>query len=562
MTIGSVPTVTGNPYRRAHMAAPERTRRLPARLALLLIALVVAGCAPDVPSPPASPAAVPGSVAPGSSVAPRGSSAAGSSAGPGASAAPGGSPVASAAANAGPTLPPATKARWTDCGKGFQCATIKVPRDYDDALAGMLDLSLIRLPATNRDERIGSLVINPGGPGGSGVEFVRDGATEFPKAIRERFDLVGFDPRGVNSSSPVRCIDDLDGLATLDPSPDDAAELKALVDQAHDYADACAQRNAELLPYLSTAAVAQDLDRIRVAVGDDLLTYLGFSYGTLIGSMYADRFPDKIRAMVLDGALDPSLSEVQLRTGQAKAFEASLERFFSWCSHHRSCYFYEGGHTKAAFDKLMRAIDRKPIRILRYAGRRRVGPGIAFSAVLGAMYNRDAWPSLALALYMAKAGDGRYLVAISDPFRGRKPNGAYSNQSDAYFANTCLDFPVSTDVKTYQQLAATFAKVAPRFRAAAYNDLTCAFWPIAAERTPAPATGAGAPPIVVVGSTGDPATPYAWAKSLAKELESAVLVTRKGDGHTGYFFSACVKKAVNAYLIDGAVPKDGLVCPK
>ena len=554
MTFGSVLTGTDLPYRPWRMARVTHPRRLPSSLVFLAIALVIAGCAPTEPAPPASAAAVTGSVPPGASAS------AGSSADPTAAASAGSSAAASTGPSAGPTLPPATKAHWTDCGKSFQCATIKVPRDYGDAHAGMIDLSLIRLPATNRDERIGSLVINPGGPGGSGVEFVRDGGTEFPKAIREKFDLVGFDPRGVNSSSAVRCIDNLDGLADVDPSPDDAKELAALVAQAHDYADACAERNATLLPYLSTDAVAQDLDRIRVAVGDERLSYLGFSYGTLIGSMYADRFPDKIRAMVLDGALDPSLSESQLRTGQAKAFEASLKRFFSWCSHRRSCSFYQGGHTQAAYDKLMQAIDKKPIRILRYAGRRRVGPGLAYSATLGAMYDKAAWPSLALALYMAKAGDGRYLVAISDPFRGRKPNGAYSNQSDAYFANTCLDFPVSADVATYQAMAASFARVAPHFRAAAYNDLTCAFWPIAAQRTPAPASGTGAPPIVVVGSTGDPATPYAWAKSLAGQLESGVLVTRKGDGHTGYFFSPCVKKSVNAYLLDLTVPKDGLVC--
>ena len=366
----------------------------------------------------------------------------------------------------------------------------------------------------------------------------------------------------MNSSSPVRCIDDLDGLADLDPSPDDADELDALVSQAHRYADACARRNADLLPYLSTDAVVQDLDQIRMAVGDDQLTYLGFSYGTLIGSMYADRFPSKIRAMVLDGALDPALSEVQLRTGQAKAFEASLKKFFAWCSARRSCAFYEGGRTRQAFDSLMAKIEKKSLRIQRYAGRRRVGPGLAFSAVLGSMYNRAAWPSLALALAAAKAGDGRYIVAISDPFRGRDPDGGYSNWSDAYFSNTCLDFPSSTDIATYTKMATAFRKSAPHFRAAAFNDLPCAFWSVAPQRKPAPALGAGAPPIVVVGSTGDPATPYAWSKSLAKQLETAVLVTRRGDGHTAYGFSSCVKKAVNAYLIDLKVPKDGLVCKK
>jgi pimeloyl-ACP methyl ester carboxylesterase len=478
------------------------------------------------------------------------------------------SPAASASADTttpAPVIPGAfvtTPARWTDCGSGFQCASLRLPRDYDDPSAGTLDVSLIRLPATDQTNRIGSLVVNPGGPGGSGIEFVRDGASSFPKAIRARFDIVGFDPRGVNSSSPVRCIDNLDGLADLDPSPDTPAELKALVDQAQAYAAACAQRNASLLPYLSTEAVVQDLDQIRIAVQDEKLTYLGFSYGTLIGSMYADRFPDRIRAMVLDGALDPSLTEVQLRTGQATAFEAELSRFLADCATNKKCAFYQGGKTRQAFDTLMAAIDKKPIPILRTAGRRKVGPGLAFSAVLGAMYDKSAWPSLAIALSYAKAGDGRLLVLISDPFRGRKPDGAYSNQSDAYFANTCLDFPVSTDLSDFSAMYASFKTIAPHFRAAAYNDLTCAFWPVAPERTPAPASGIGAPPIVVVGSTFDPATPYAWAQALASQLQSGVLVTRDGDGHTGYFVSGCVQDAADGYLTDLTVPKDGLVCEK
>jgi pimeloyl-ACP methyl ester carboxylesterase len=515
------------------MASPDRRARRRSRLAVLFVALLVAGCQSTVPPTPneSQETVVPSA-----------------------------SPASSAAAK--PTFPPMTKASWTDCGSGFQCATIKVPRDYGDVTAGMIDLSLVRRPATDRIERVGSLFVNPGGPGGSGVEFVRDSYTVFPKAVRERFDIVGFDPRGVNSSSPVRCIDNLDLADDLDRSPDTAAELEAIVDQAHQYADACADRNAKLLPYLSTAAVVEDLDQMRQAVGDEKLTYVGFSYGTLIGSMYADRFPDKIRALVLDGAVDPSLSSEQILMGQAKAFEASLKRFFTWCSKRTSCAFHRSGKTRQAFDKLMAQIEKKPIRILRYAGRRKVGPGLAWYAVVGAMYNKAYWPSLGLALEMARRGDGRYLVAISDPFRGRKPDGAYSNMNDAYYSISCLDFPASTNIATYNAMAKTFRSVAPHFRAAAYNDLPCAFWPVPPQRTPAPASGAGAPPIVVVGSTGDPATPYAWAKSLAKQLESAVLVTRKGDGHTGYAFSSCVQKAVDKYLLDLKVPKDGLVCKK
>jgi hypothetical protein len=264
--------------------------------------------------------------------------------------------------------------------------------------------------------------------------------------------------------------------------------------------------------------------------------------------------------MVLDGAIDPSLSEIQLRTGQAKAFEAALGRFLARCSRRASCAFHEGGHSAKAFDTLMAKIDKKSLPTPRVADRRRVGPGLAFSAVLGSMYSKASWPALEAGLALAKRGDGSILILLADPFRGRKANGTYSNMSDAYYANTCLDFPTSTDIATYTKLASTLRKVAPRFRAVAFNDLPCAFWSVPSQRTPAPASGAGAPPIVVVGSTGDTATPYAWAKSLAKQLESAVLVTRKGEGHTSFLVNNCVKKALDGYLLELTVPKDGLVC--
>jgi pimeloyl-ACP methyl ester carboxylesterase len=526
-------TMSGN-----DRGAGPRPGRLSALLTSLVVASLLAGCSLFQPSPS-------GSAGPGPSTAGPSPSAAGAT-----------------TASSKPTLAPIAPVRWTNCGRRFQCATLRLPRDYHDPAAGSLDVAIIRLPATDQSERIGSLIVNPGGPGGSGIELVRESASAFPSALRKQFDLVGFDPRGVNTSSPVRCIDDLDSVAALDPSPDNQKELDSLVDQAKAYAAACAKRNASLLPYLSTDAVVDDLDQIRQAVGDDKITYLGFSYGTLIGSMYADRYPDHIRAMVLDGALDPSLSEVQLRTGQAKAFEAELGRFLKSCAKRASCRFHEGGNSAKAFDALMAKIDKKSLPTPRVSDRRQVGPGLAFSAVLGSMYNKASWPSLEAGLALAKRGDGSILILLADPFRGRKPNGTYSNQSDAYFANTCLDFPVSTDVADYKKLSDTLRKVAPRLRAAAYNDLTCAFWSVPAQRTPAPAKGTGAPPIVVVGSTGDPATPYAWAKSLAKQLESAVLVTRKGEGHTAYLVSSCVQKAVDAYLLKLAVPKAGLVCKK
>ncbi len=438
-----------------------------------------------------------------------------------------------------------------------------MPSDYDNPAAGYLNVSMVQLPATDRASRIGSLFVNPGGPGASGVDFVRSAATGdlFPANLRKRFDIIGFDPRGVNSSTAIRCIDNLDGQAALDPSPDDAAELRALIDSAKEYAGECAKRNDATLPYLSTAAVAHDLDTLRAAVGDEKLSYLGFSYGTLIGSSYAEQFPDHIRAMALDGAIDPALDLEGLRGGQAKAFDDALLAFLKDCAARPSCDFNHGGKSVKAFDALMARIDAKPLPARLIGDRRKVGSGNAWYAVLAALYNKASWPTLARTLELADRGDGSLMLLIADPYRGRKPNGSYSNQQDAYSANICLDYPAPTDVKAYTRWATKFDGTAPRFAAMiAYNDLVCAFWPVPAERVPHKVSAPGAPPIVVVGSTGDPATPYAWAVALAKELQSGVLVTREGQGHTGYDASNCVQKAVNAYLLDLKVPRDGLRC--
>jgi pimeloyl-ACP methyl ester carboxylesterase len=407
------------------------------------------------------------------------------------------------------------------------------------------------------------LFVNPGGPGASGVEFVRQGAEAdlFSEDLRERFDIIGFDPRGVNSSTAIRCIDNLDPQAALDPSPDDAAELRALVDSARDYAGQCAKRNDATLPYLSTDAVARDLDALRAAVGDEKLTYLGFSYGTLIGSTYAELFPDHIRAMALDGAIDPSLDLEQLRAGQARAFEDALASFLDDCADTTSCAFHEGGRTAKAFDALMASIESEPLPATLLRDPRTIGPGIAWYSVLGALYADESWPTLAASLALAKRGDGSLMLAIADPYRGRKPNGSYSNLQDAYTANICLDYPAPTEVTVYSAWAKRLASSAPHFaQLTAFNDLACAFWPVPAQRTPKAVSATGAPPIVVVGSTGDPATPYPWAVALSKALDSGVLITREGEGHTGYHASSCVGEAVDAYLIELEVPRDGLTC--
>jgi len=498
-------------------------------LSVGLVLVIIGGCSPGPPPPSVGPNGLSASASPGQS--------------------------ASSAPHV--TIAPA---RWSDCGRGFQCATVVVPLDYATG-TGAMNLSLVRLPASDAKARIGPLLVNPGGPGASGVDFVRDNLAAFSTNLRRRFDLIGFDPRGVNESSGIRCVDNLDPRAELDPSPDTSRELHDLIDDGKDYAKACERRNAQVLPHLSTDDVVRDLDSIRISLGEKKISYLGFSYGTLIGALYADRYPDHVRAMALDGALDPSLSLAQLRTGQAKGFETELNRFLADCARRSDCLLGRGSQARRTFEAVMRRIERTPLRSLRTNDKRRAGPGIVWPAILGSMYSRDAWPALELALAFAAQGDGSVFLGVSDPFRGRKKNGTYSNMQDAYLANTCLDYKAPSTTAAYTTLARRLARVAPHFGAyAAYTDLPCAYWPTTGVRKPGRVHAKGAPPILVVGTTGDPATPMTWARSLANQLERGVLIVHRGDGHTAYAASGCVRDLLVRYLVTVKPPRNGITC--
>lgn len=423
-------------------------------------------------------------------------------------------------------------------------------------------ISVIRLRASDPSKRIGSLVLDPGGPGGSGVDFVRSSATAiFSPEVLSRFDIVGFDPRGVNGSSGIRCVDNLDHFLSVDDTPDTPAELAALLAGEKQFAAACQRRNAAVLPFLGTANVVRDLDRLRAALGEPKLTYFGFSYGTLIGTLYAEAYPERSRALVLDGALDPRLDLAGMSKGQAVAFEGAYKRFLSWCATDTTCEFHHGGKPGPAVDTLMRRIEKAPLPATLIGDPRVVGPSLALSAIVGAMYDRAEWPVLARGLALAEAGDGSILLLLSDPHNGRDQDGGYSNLIDANSAISCLDYPSPRDPAPFEADARAWAVIAPHFGAfAAYSSLVCAFWAVPPVRVAGPVSAPDAPPIVIVGSTGDPATPYPWAVALSHQLTTSVLVTRTGEGHTGYAYSTCVQTAVDAYLIDLTVPKKGLVC--
>jgi pimeloyl-ACP methyl ester carboxylesterase len=511
----------------------EVTRRLLPVLPLVL-ALLASGCAGSstaaAPSPSAAPSTAPGEPSP--------------------SAAP------TAGAATASAVPPLS---WTGCRDGFQCSALTVPLDYADSSAGTVRLRLIRLPAGRPAQRVGSLLINPGGPGVSAVDFLRGFAKgSAPAVLRQRFDLVAFDPRGTTGSAPVHCLDTggLDRYFHVDQDPDTPAEVRAFHDASVTFAAGCRARSARILPHLSTAVAARDMDSVRAALREPKLTYLGYSYGTALGAAYLDQFPTHVRAMVLDGALDPRITWDQLATGQAKGFEQAFGSFIRWCDGHASqCDFRRAvtGDLGTAFDRIRARVEQSP---LPGDGRRTVGPSELFFGTGQAMYSTAYWEFLGTALADAAKGDGNVMLQLSDIYLDRTDSG-YANSLEANFAVNCVDRPFPKDDAAYQRLATQLAKVAPRFGPAiGWGSEQCALWPVPATGRPHPVSGKGSPPIVVVGTTRDPATPYAWAQALAAQLDRGVLITFDGDGHTAYRASApaCITEPINTYLLTARAP--------
>ncbi len=454
---------------------------------------------------------------------------------------------------------------WRACGQA-QCATLPVP--LDDAVTGVIagptvDLALIRYPARDQAHRIGSLVVNPGGPGASGFDFVRDATTGFPDEVRDRFDVVGFDPRGSGRSDPVRCDNRLDGYYSLDFAPDTEAERTALVAGVQKLVDDCEAKSGPLLPYLSTARTVRDLDRIRAALGDEKLTYLGFSYGSYLGTLYAEQFPTRVRALVLDGALDPALDASDQQVEQAVGFERSLDQFLASCARDDGCAFHGGGRSARAYDRLRDRVDAQPI-----AGRgsdrgRALGPTLFDLAVTQALYGgRSEWPSLAEALDDAGRGDPTAMFAYADSYTGRRPDGRYDSIDDAFFAIGCPDGPPMGGLAGIRAIEDRAAAAAPRLGASIINNsLACALWPVQPSEPAAAITAPGTPPILVVGTRRDPATPLKWAQGLARELDQGVLLTAGGSRHTAFAAgNSCIDDAVVTYLVDLDPPRNGTSC--
>lgn len=482
---------------------------------------------------------------------------------------PGSSGTTTSSSSTSSTTAPAkgSTLSWSSCAGRFECATLHVPLSYSDPSGTQIPIAVAELPASGA-KPIGDLVFNPGGPGESGVQFLEEAWNTFPASLRADFTLVSFDTRGTGASDPLQCLTpaQIRAYVAVTPVPTTAAQVTQVVNATKAFVADCEHNKSEaFIASMSTANTARDMDRLRAALGQSKLTYYGFSYGTFLGTVYAEMFPSKIRAMVLDGAVDPALGNDVLDRQQALGFEVDLHDFLTWCSGNSSCAKGLPEAPAKAYAELMGRFEKglviQATLPAALGGSEQVNYGVALLGVLTALYSNNTWPFLGEALADAFNGNGSYLAALAYSYAGQNQNGTFSNILSADTATSCLDRPAPTTVPEYQALAAQLAQVAPDFGGSeAWSTLTCAYWPDGPQSKPAPADAPGAPPILVIGSTNDPATPYAWAQALASQLPHAVLLTRTGSGHTAYQFSSCVRTWADRYLTTLAMPPSGTVC--
>ncbi|HEX3790735.1 MAG TPA: alpha/beta hydrolase [Pseudonocardiaceae bacterium] len=459
-----------------------------------------------------------------------------------------------------------SEAAFSQPGVTIQCARLTVPLDYAHPDGVTASLGLLRVPATDQSHRIGSLVMNPGGPGESGMESAVGLARQITGSrLAGRFDLVGFDPRGVGASFPeIHCLTDAEQDAVRLEVPLDDPKKEAAREQADNsrYAEECGQHTGDdVLANIGTRDVAKDLDVLRAALGDAKLTYLGFSYGTMIGTAYAEDFPGNVRAMVLDGAVDPAQSADAASDAQGDGFTQAFQDFATWCAKQSHCAL--GTDPDKAQDRLDGLSDPLKTTPLWVTGTRRLSYSDVGTAVDAALYSRTEWTVLNKGLLDLTNGDGTTLLGLADGYLQRDPNGHYSNSQDAFTAIRCVDYPpvkslavLTQDEQNYDRANGIDPKDDP------YVPVldTCSYWPVPNTSTPHLPSVPGLPPVLVVSTTHDPATPYDSGVHLAKDLDGELL-TFDGTQHTAYLDgNSCVDKWGTNYLLNLAAVPAGTTC--
>lgn len=460
------------------------------------------------------------------------------------------------------------RADWGKCERaeyqGAECATIEVPLKWDDPEGATLSLLLTRVPATGDDKK-GSLLINPGGPGGSGAEHVAAyGSMTISSTVRKQYDLIGFDPRGVKDSDGVQCLDDAETDEMLSTDlPDTEEGKKKAKEWADKLAKACKAKSSDRIQYVDTYSAARDMDVIRAAVQSEKLDYLGFSYGTYLGATYAEMYPERTGHLILDGALDPTLTTNEIVAGQAAGFEQAIKDFVTWCQNERGTCPLTGSVDEGIqqLRDFMTNAGKDPIPT---ASGRKLNETLASTAILTALYSNETWEYVALGIESAKANNSAdVLLMLADLANEREEDGSFkSNSTFANVAVNCLDHIGVTDEKWLKAEGERLAKKYPTFGPSLGSEEDgCANWPAKPVRYPKEIHAKGSSTIVVIGTTHDPATPYAWAESMNDQLDNSVLLTYEGFGHTAYGRSGgCIEEMVDAYLLEEKVPDDGAKC--
>ena len=455
----------------------------------------------------------------------------------------------------------AQQLEWSECSDGFECSSFSAPIDYANPADGAMQISVIRKLATGT--ALGSLVLNPGGPGGSGIEYTTYAEYVVSDTLRENFDIVGFDPRGVGFSTPVECLDDeqTEEYIALDGSPDDQTEIDQAQAMSELFAQSCATNSPDTYKFLDTISAARDVDILRALLGDEKLNWLGKSYGTFLGATYADLFPERVGRMLLDGAIDPTLTNEKLSYGQALGFELALTRFVDDCVTKSDCPLSASGAAGVSeVGDLLIELDANPITL---DDGRLFTQAMGTLGVVGSLYDKQyGWPELRTNLGLAFDGDFSGLASSVDFYTGRQSDGSYKdNSNDAIAAVNCLDRPDRATTEETAALASEWKKVAPNFgEYLAWSNISCSYWQAEATGVPKEITAPGTPTILVVGTVNDPATPYAWSQALAAQLSNAVLLTLDGDGHTAYYQgSKCIDEIVDNFYLTGEA-EDGITC--